>query len=176
MDFDWGSEFDHLCIPTLEEDELASLDAEMRDQRERKRTRAIAAFFALTGHYLLYPGSVGKYSTADTTQEFRYQQSNFVQWARGMGDALFRRYYRMPFGAFQRLVAMLRPSLEQTYVARGRWNSDAQAARSSGKNVTRITVEMKVAIGLHWLAGRAYQDIAAFHGVEPVQVRLVNVP
>eukprot|EP00961_Rhodomonas_salina_P261318 3531558-Rhodomonas_salina.1 len=137
----------------------------MRAQSTRKRARAVAALFALTGHYLLYPGCVGKYSTADTTQEFRYQCSNFVPWARGMGDAVFRRYYHMPFGAFQRLVAWLRPSMEKTSVSRCRWNSEAQAARSSWRNVTRITVEMKVAMGLRWLAGGAYQDIAAFHGV-----------
>eukprot|EP00961_Rhodomonas_salina_P108291 1458044-Rhodomonas_salina.1 len=165
MDFNWGSEFDHLCTPSLEEDELASLDAKMRAESTRKRTRVVAAFFALTGHYLRYPGCVGKYSTADTTQEFRYQRSNFVPWARGMGDAVFRRFYRMPFGAFQRLVALLRPSMEKNHVSHGRWNSEAQAARSSGRNVTRITVEMKVAMGLRWLAGGAYQDIAVFHGV-----------
>lgn len=114
MDFDWGSEFNHLCTLSLEEDEpeLACLDSKVRVQRKRKRARVVAAFLALTGHYLQYPGLVGKYSTADTTQEFRYQSSNFVPWARGMGNAVFRHYYSMLFRAFQRLVAWLLQSRE----------------------------------------------------------------
>eukprot|EP00961_Rhodomonas_salina_P295475 3935490-Rhodomonas_salina.1 len=166
MDFDWGSEIDHLMTPTWwEEQECDDLESAEYATRKCKRDRAVSAFLALTGHFLKYPGSVGKYRTPDVTQEFRYQRCNFLPWARGMGEHLFRRYFCMPFGAFQRLVSYLKPSLYATYKARGRWNSDSQAGRSSGRFVTRITAEMKVAMGLHWLAGGAYQAIAAFHGV-----------
>eukprot|EP00961_Rhodomonas_salina_P014626 196121-Rhodomonas_salina.1 len=134
MDFDWGSEFDHLCAPWSLDAEIDEIELGIAGERKRKRDQVMETILTLAGHYLKYPGCAGKYCTPDAEYEFRYKRLNFIPWAHGMGDSLSRKYYCMPFAAFRRLVDVLGTALDTTYVSTGRWNSASQASRSSGKH------------------------------------------
>mmetsp|Transcript_24118 Transcript_24118/g.48725 ORF Transcript_24118/g.48725 Transcript_24118/m.48725 type:complete len:237 (-) Transcript_24118:333-1043(-) len=70
----------------------------------------------------------------------------------------------MPRAAFDDLVSVLGPKLEENTVKEGRHSSVFQSIRSCG-SAGLITTNLKVSMALRWLAGGCYLDIAAHHGV-----------
>mmetsp|Transcript_29919 Transcript_29919/g.61508 ORF Transcript_29919/g.61508 Transcript_29919/m.61508 type:complete len:527 (+) Transcript_29919:908-2488(+) len=151
--------------------ELAEDDpATVRRRREWRQARA-ESFASRVVHHKKFPGCLWKYRTTDPSEQFRYHgRFNMDAWHEAMSASEFRRFYRLPKAAFKNLVELLSPYLNKDFVATGRFSSVAQAKRSNGKGVRRITTEYKVSIGLRWLAGASYLDIAGHHGVSKTTV------
>jgi len=158
---------EHVYAPPLETlFEFAEDDPQEIRRRRMWLSACKAAFASRVVHHKKYPGCLFKYRTSDSTEEYRYHgRMDLTAWHRGMGDAEFRRFYRLTKPAFSHLLEVLSPYLDSTFVATGRYSSIAQAKRSNGKGVRRVTTEMKVSMGLRWLAGGSYLDISSHHGV-----------
>mmetsp|Transcript_61712 Transcript_61712/g.127487 ORF Transcript_61712/g.127487 Transcript_61712/m.127487 type:complete len:533 (-) Transcript_61712:43-1641(-) len=158
---------EHVYAPPLETlFEFAEDDPQQIRRRRMWRSARKAAFASRVVHHKRYPGCLFKYRTQDASEEFRYHgRFDLAAWHQGIADAEFRRFYRLSKPAFSHLVGLLSPYLDITFTARGRFSSIAQAKRSNGKGVRRVTTEMKVSMGLRWLAGGSYLDISAHHGV-----------